>query len=346
VTGMEVLAGTPAGQLLASQLDALLQHWKNRNQQPELKDWVGFGVSLSATPRIVYFFAGGVAPPPDALGLDIGDPDNAPGFFTGVLLQSIPPAYRHVPFGPLRNAQPGDNIDGRAHGGAVSEGGTLAAFLVEAGVAGPKWAMSANHVIAFNNQYADLTVNIPGTDLAVDNPSGVPIVQNLANLADVAIVSCTNPDAISAPIPGLPIATITPAASPAPSTSVRKVGWTTSSQIAGQLSYFAARIQVTPDSFQTLGVDPCEFASQWMVQGPINGFAAPGDSGALVVAQLPGGNQPLGMLIAVQAPGQAAAQDVLSVVTPLPNILSALNTTTGKTFELDPDMVGTLRKTR
>ena len=348
----ELLEGTPAGALLDSRLDELLQLWNNRAGNEAMKNWVGFGVSLDVeNPRIVHFIAGGAAPDPSAyslrnLYLDNVDIDlnleDVPIFRTYSVFQTIPPG--EGPPGKLNgNAQPGDFISASVPR-TVTNNGTLGVFLVETGNPGARWALSANHVIGFNSQFPNrVSVDVTDTNLRVGQPRCVTCVQNTANPADVAVVPCANPAAASAVIPGLPISNPS-TVGPHAGIQVLKVGWATPMPVPGNVSYFAARISVTQDPPQTMGFSPCEFSNQWMIEGPSgpHGFAAPGDSGAIVVASLVAGNAPFGILIAVQQPVLPPPPTVLSVVTPFQNVLDSLKDATGITFELDPATVGAI----
>jgi hypothetical protein len=347
MSGIDVLTGNPR-KVLDSQMDGLLQNWNARQDNPQWRDWTGFGVSLeAANPRIVYFVGSGVAPSPDTFEpKDLLDRANSPTVVTSAKFQAITPAHRSVPFGPLRNSHPGDNIEANLNSPGVQPGGgTIGAFLVASIAPQSKWALSANHVIAFNNQYAGVAVSVPGTALSVNNPRCVPVAPGAANPVDAAIVSCVTVDAISPRIPNLPVATVAPLPRASGSTSVLKVGWASPRPVPGSLSYFAARIEVDQGSNQIFGFNPCEFANQWVIEGPndpMRQFAAPGDSGSLVVGQLDGGNQPLGILIAVQHGGLPAPPTLLSIATPLSNVLASLADATGVALALDPDMVGSL----
>ena len=310
---------------------------------------MGFGVTLDPEePAIVHFVSG---PAPPDITIFSSDPDARPAFkfVPATRFRSIPSAERidtsllERPFIELPKATPGSFINGFSRSADLSESGSLCAFLVEPQNPGVKWALSANHVIAFNKRYADLKVSLTGTSLTVSDSRPVIIDPDAANPVDAAIVKCGQINAVDPRIPSLPLSGIVPAASPQSGTTVKKLGnGAPGVTVTGTLSYFAARMDVAQDNNQVLGVNPCEFSNQWLIQG--NGgapFASPGDSGAPVVVQLPSGKLvPLGMLIAGQVPSDnTPAANLLSVATPLQNILSELQLATGMTLTLDPDTV-------
>ncbi len=218
------------------------------------------------------------------------------------------------------------------------EGGTIGAFLVESGKSG-RWALSANHVIAFNGAYPDLEVTIPiGPFLTLDQPVAVKVLNGSDNLVDAAIVRVSPATSINPRIPGLPLTSVESVTTPSANASVKKVGWSSPNPVPGRLAYFARLMEITLDRGTLGDALYYELADQWIIEGDAD-FAAPGDSGALAVIQSGTETLPFGLLVAVQSEPSAAGKS-LSVVTPLATILAELKRVTGKTFMLDPASIG------
>jgi hypothetical protein len=336
---MSIISGTPAGRLLDSQLTRLLPIWNRRKTDPRIAawGWTGFGVTLTDHPTIVYFFGSNVTPPPDLFN-PVLDPvtGTSPILESQVKFQSISSLRCTAVRGAM--AHPGVEIHGCAEDGTVSQAGTLGAFLTASDNSRPRWALSANHVIAFNGDFPDLKVNVPAQTGLVAGPPVAPAIQpQAANPVDAAIVPCA-PVPVNPHIPNLPIDTVEPSTSTAAGTPLAKLGFGMPGVAKGALSYFAARLEINFGDGQ-FPFSQVEFQDQWIVSDGASPFAKPGDSGALVIAQT-ATSAPFGLLIAVQPGDRTGQRPGFSIVTPFQNVLSELSRLSGVALQLDPATVG------
>lgn len=317
------------------------------------QDWTGFGVSLDnlLEPRITLFFKSSVGDTLlDAYQVPLWLKALAPDMVGNVNLLRIPSRPTEVVLNH-QLAQPGAAIEGDAVGvasGAVvgSENGTLGVFLQDNQSPPNIWALSANHVIGFNNgarcdNRFTTRVILGGQGTISEETRVVCLHESPAvNIADAAIAKCKPSLQVVAEIPGLPIESATPATAPASGTVVTKVG-AASSASTGLVAYHANRLEINLSGL--VGIDHCQFQDQYLIRSEPSGpFSVPGDSGALVTTVQNGARVPFGLLIAYQenpdgVPDVAPAdkgQAIFSVVTPIANVISELESATGLQLRL------------
>ena len=195
--------------------------------------------------------------------------------------------------------------------------GTLGFF---AGVDGLKFAVSANHVL-YGNGHCPITQPVWIGRPGVTGGRGVvgnTVSGRSANTVDVARANLLTPidQAPYGPLalPFDPVPVPFPSANSA-SLSVRMVGQPNKVGRTRVHSSSVFKIDYTNINRMGLGND-VEFKNQWFVEGTGGIFAEPGDSGGLVVANVNGVFQPLGMVIGIED-----GDGTFAVVTPIQPIL-------------------------
>lgn len=289
--------------------------------------WAGYGVNVQASsPSLALFFRGPVDDVakllPDAIR------NLNPELVPHVNLKAIPPGKTRsaAKAGPAA-ASPGASIDWVGTGcrrGSASTG-TLGAFLTDGT---DTWILSANHVMSQNGSCTSNQIVVPGLGTVSTVVKPVIISGGGVNPGDIAIALWNGENAFSPQIPGLPpLATGAVAPQAAQNRTVMKVGEATGKQ-SGIVRYVAETILATPFPPFT----DATFGDQILVEG--SQFADEGDSGSLVVLSDGASSAPVGMLVFKGVPAKEDPQPIYNAVTPIENVLTALEGLTGKTLTL------------
>jgi len=292
--------------------------------------WTGFGSTLGS--EVALFFRAGDI-------VDIfpnGVLDMTYETVPSMLLRSIPSGVRE--FKPCA-ATPGAGISwsgGGCHPGHHFDRGTLGVFLKDE--SGNPWIVSANHVISRNHACVDNVVELPGCCAVSRQIESIRIRDyGTLNLADAAVGrwdSAIPPQPQPEEMPPLTANIMSPQeAKGLIATKVAMPG----KRIQGRVAYIGKCVLI---DMRDILPYQAQFADQILIEDiPREDkltFSHPGDSGSLVVHEADEESQPLGILIAYNAPmcGDEKPAARYSAVTPMATVLNGLGQVAGHRFEI------------
>jgi hypothetical protein len=295
------------------------------------KIWKGFGAAFAGDgPGLALFF--GAEPDRELLAMlpEEARPENAEHVH-GLKFELIRSATAPPP--AVSDVTPGVDISWGC-GTDYETHGTLGAFLVDQD--GDRWMLSAHHVLGRIERCPHNTITIPSLCLISDEVIYAPARDCCVdNLADAAVARIPGEKSLDPKLPGvLPLVRSSHQA-PAPGMEVVKVTAPPKPQTRGRIAYEQFLLDIDM-SCCFLGRRHVHFKDQILIEDePEKPFCMGGDSGSLVVYEDRERNESraLGLLIAKGVPHDSDARR-FNVVTPMANVLKALQDASGRTFEL------------